>query len=129
MNFSMNGYQWRVRFVPKNSYELVDRTNTLRVATTDPKTLCVYLSDQLYGSFLRRVFIHELGHCAMWSYGLLDDIHRMVRPEYWIEVEEWICNFIADYGGKIYDIANQLGFGQNAMLLVPEEIEKFTRRS
>lgn len=125
MNFHMNGYHWRVRFVPKDSYELVDRTNTYRVATTDPKTLCIYLSNELYGSFLKHVFVHELGHCAMWSYNLLDDIHQMVKPQYWIDVEEWICNFIADYGLMIFDIANQLGFGQNAMILVPSEIEKF----
>ena len=118
----MNGYHWRVRFVPENSYELVDRTGNYRVATTDPATLCIYLSNKLNGGFLRRVFIHELGHCAMYSYNLLGVIHKMTRPEYWIDMEEWICNFIADYGTIIFNIASCF-IGDRAMELVPHEIE------
>lgn len=38
----------------------------------------------------------------MFSFDLLRDIHRMVHPEYWLEAEEWVCNFIADYGLLIF---------------------------
>lgn len=80
----------------------------MRVATTDPKTLCIYLSDELYGEFLRTVLKHELGHCAMFSYNLLPAIHGFASPDKWIEAEEWVCNFIADYGEEILDIADRL---------------------
>lgn len=100
--FTMNGYFWRVYFVPPNSPMLVDRTGSLTLATTDPSSRTVYLSDELSGDMLRRVFIHELGHCAMFSFDLTRELHKMVTPKYWLEAEEWICNFVADYGPLIF---------------------------
>lgn len=44
----------------------------------------------------------------MISFGLLKAIHRMVKPEYWIDAEEWVCNFIADYGYGIFQIADYI---------------------
>ena len=79
-SFYMNGYLWRVKFVPFDNPVLIDRSDTFRVATTHPARYCVYLSDELHGPFLLRVFAHELGHCALFSFGLLQDIHRMVEP-------------------------------------------------
>lgn len=119
----MNGYLWRVCFVDNDDPMLVDRTGELTVATTDPTTLRVYISNDLDGSFLTRVLIHELGHCAMFSFGLLDDIHRMVQPRYWLEAEEWICNFIADYGMKIFSTAYRV-LGDQAIEIIPYEIER-----
>lgn len=104
-SFSMNGCLWHVRFCPPYSTMLIDRTNSLCLATTDLKTSTVYLSNSLAGSKLRTVLLHELGHCAMFSYGLLDEIHSIVEPSKWIEAEEWICNFLADYGDKIFNVA------------------------
>lgn len=119
----MNGYFWKIRFVEPYDKFLVDRTGTRTVATTDPRTHTVYLSRELRGDFLIQVFLHELGHCVMVSYDLLDDIHRMVAPEYWIEAEEWICNFVADYGFQIFSVAYDI-FGDAAWLYVPFELEK-----
>ena len=84
---------------------LMDRTGTFTVATTDPITRTVYLSSDLHDGMLVKVLIHELGHCAMISFNLIEDIHRMVKPEYWFEAEEWLCNFLSDYGFKIFSIA------------------------
>lgn len=120
----MNGYTWHIQFVDPYSPKLVDRTKNLRVATTDPSDLCVYLSTELRGDFLIRVFIHELAHCTMVSFHLIDDIHRMVYPEYWIEAEEWICNFIADYGMQMFNIAYSIIGNYNAWMFVPHELER-----
>lgn len=122
-NFLMNGYLWRVYFVRPDSPELVDRTGSLRVATTDPKHHAIYISNQLDGDFLVTVLLHELGHCVMVSYDMLNDIHLMVRPEYWIQAEEWVCNFIADYGRMIFSAAYRV-LGDYAWNLVPYELEK-----
>lgn len=119
----MNGYSWRVCFVDGDDPMLVDRTGTLTVGTTDPVTLRVYISRDLDGSMLTRVLIHELGHCTMFSFGLLDDIRRMVHPRYWLEAEEWVCNFIADYGMKIFTVAYDI-LGNRAIDIVPYEIER-----
>lgn len=116
-SFVLNGYFWRVRFVHPLSPRLRDRTGHQTVATTDPSSHIVCISEQLSGDFLNRVLIHELGHAAMISFGLLDDIHRMVRPECWIEAEEWVCNFIADYGVRIYAAAYDV-LGDDAWLCV-----------
>ena len=72
---------------------------------------------------LTRVLIHELGHCAIFSFDLLDDIHRMVHPRYWLEAEELVCNFIADYGMKIFSIAYKI-LGDRAIDVVPREVER-----
>ena len=114
---------WHVVFVPPDSDLLVDRTGVKTVATTDPMTRCIYLSDSLEGDFLNRVLIHELGHCVMISYNLLPVIHKMVKPEYWIDMEEWICNFIADYGVAVFKAAYQI-LGDDAWLIVPYELER-----
>lgn len=123
-SFIMNGILWRIVFVEPYSKELMDRLGHMTVATTDPNTHCVYLSSDLKGDFLNRVLVHELGHCAMVSFDLLDDIHRMVMPEYWIEAEEWVCNFIADYGYQIFSVAYEV-LGHDAWLFVPYELERF----
>lgn len=110
-NFIINGCPWYLIFTQPNDYRLVDRTWTYCYATTDPMTKCVYVSDDIYGELLQKVIVHELGHCAIFSYNLLPIIHKMVMPEYWIEAEEWICNFVADYGPEIFDIYGGILYG------------------
>ena len=121
--FVMNGDLWRVKLVPPNSPMLVDRTATLRVATTDTETMTVYLSYYLDDGFLIRVFIHELGHCALHSFNLIPAIHQFVKPEYWVDAEEWVCNFIADYGLIIFRTAFKV-LGNSAWRLIPKQIER-----
>lgn len=119
----MNGYFWRVHYVDPESRYLVDRTGTLTLATTDPDTLCVYVSNELQGDFLIRVLVHEIGHCALFSFDLLGEIHKVVDPYYWIEAEEWVCNFIADYGLKIFSVARSI-LGDKAWVFIPYELER-----
>lgn len=118
----MNGQLWHVKITDSNSPMLVDRTGEKRVATTDPRTHRVYLSNELDGEFLTTVLIHELGHCVMFSYGLIDEIHMAVHPDYWLDAEEWICNFIAEYGLKIFSTAHQI-LGDEAWSFIPYELE------
>lgn len=120
--FEMNGLIWHILFVHPYSHELVDRTGALTLATTDINSHTVFLSSSLYGSDLYVVLVHELGHCAIHSYDLLDDIHRVVYPEYWIEAEEWLCNFLVDYGLGILNMAYNV-LGNNAWRIVPRAIE------
>lgn len=121
--FIMNGYLWHIEYVHPLDDRLIDREGHLTVATTDPDTMSVYLSDSLSGPFLNRVLIHELGHCVLFSFGLLNDIHRIVPRRNWIDAEEWVCNIIADYGMMIFSIAYSV-LGDNAIRIVPYELEK-----
>lgn len=122
-HFIMNGILWKVRFVDPSSPYLIDRTKTHRLATTDPKARSIYLSSSLKGDMLTRVLLHELAHCTMFSFGLLQDIHRATPPSRWIEAEEWVCNFIADYGRQIFQTAYSI-LGDDAWLYVPYNLEK-----
>lgn len=121
--FDLNGVRWDVRVVDPYSKMLIDRTGHRTVATTDPLIHRVYLSSTLQGPFLVKVLLHELGHCVMVSYGLLEYIHSSVYPEKWIEAEEWMCNFIADYGFQIFSAAYKV-VGNDAWRFVTQEIGK-----
>ena len=125
--FIMNGYFWRVQTVPPDSPMLVDRTGTWTGATTDPDTQCVYLSDELEGSFLNRVLLHELGHVVMLSYGLILSIRANLPQDLWIPAEEWCCNLIADYGEEIFAKAHAI-LGDHAWSFVPNEMAKIVNK-
>lgn len=123
-SFEMNGIEWSVIDVPKDSSLLIDRTGVLTVAVTDPLVHSVYISSEVTGSFRCKVLIHEICHCALVSYGLLSYIHHAVKPEYWIEAEEWLCNLMADYGGLIFANAfNVLGY--DALSIVPAYVGEY----
>lgn len=47
----------------------------------------------------------------------------MVRPEYWIEAEEWVCNFIADYGMMIFESLYHV-LGDDALRYLPYELSR-----
>ena len=70
-----------------------------------------------------RVLIHELGHCVIFSYNLFDELHEMVKPEYWVDAEEWVCNFIADYGLAVFSIAKTI-FKDKTLHIVSKELER-----
>jgi len=82
----------------------------------------VYLSDALDEDMKARVLIHELGHCALLSYNLLYDIHKMVRKEYWLEAEEWLCNYLTDYGIYIFEALFEV-LGPRALNAIPKQFD------
>lgn len=106
--FKMGKLTWHILTVSPNDAMLVDRTGRLRLATTDPMTKCIYLSERLGGEMLRHVLIHELAHCVIVSYGYLEDIHKLTKKRYWVESEEWICNIIANHSKEVLGIANDI---------------------
>ena len=95
--FYMNGDLWRVRFVSPNDNVLIDRTGQRTLAVSDYSTMTISIASNLHGELLNRVFIHELRHCVMFSYGLLPELHRMIKKRYWVDAEEFVCNILADY--------------------------------
>lgn len=106
--FELGGELWTIQTVNPTSLLLVDRTNRQTLATTDPYTHHVYISTSLGGDVLRHVLAHELGHCIMVSYGMLDRLHQMTRPEYHILMEEWVCNFLADFSPMVQKILDDI---------------------
>lgn len=121
--FYMNGLRWNVRWTNSADPILVDRTGNLSVAVTDPDTMTIYLSNQLRGSFLTTVVLHELSHAMMISYGYLEQIHRYCKKRYWIEMEELIANLIADRAYEIFQRAYDI-VGDEAIRFVPYGLER-----
>ena len=121
--FYMNGLRWRVRFTYPTDPVLVDRTNTLTVAVTDPDTMTIYLSNKLRENFLTTVVLHELSHVMMISYGYLDQIHKYCKRRYWVDMEELIANLIAQQAKEIFERAYDI-VGDEAIRFVPYELER-----
>lgn len=113
---------WYVKTAPAVDSIFVDRSGEYTLGVTDPLTHTVYLSEDLQGILLTRVLIHEIAHCCMIDYNLIEMIHRMCKPRYWVEAEEWVCNFIADYGILIFQAAYSV-LGEDALDIVPYELE------
>lgn len=106
--FYMNGDLWRVHFVSSNDNVLIDRTGSRTLGVSDYSTHIISIANNLHGELLNRVFIHELGHCVMFSYGLLSELHRMVKKRYWVDAEEFVCNILADYGQFVIGTARDV---------------------
>lgn len=124
MKFVMNGILWSVRWTDPENPILIDRTNKRTCAVTDPDTKSIYLSEELSGPFLTTVVLHELGHVMLYSYGYLDDIHLMCKRKYWIDMEEFICNLIADRAREIFVRSYEI-VGDEAIRFVPYMLEQF----
>lgn len=121
--FYMNGDLWRVRFVSPHDDVLIDRTGERTLAVSDYSTRIISISDNLYGELLNRVFIHELCHCVMFSYGLLPELHYMVKKQHWIEAEEWCCNLLSDYGCFVIRTARDI-LGNKFTYVAPVGVER-----
>ena len=122
-NFKINGNLWKVKFVEPTSRYLIDRTNKIRVATTDPVMNTIFLSVNLFGDFLKRVLIHEMTHVVLWEYDIISRIHKYCYPQFAIAMEEEICNILADYGEIVFQNAYSI-LGREAIHIVPYELER-----
>ena len=121
--FYMNGLRWRVRFTYPTDPVLVDRTGALTIGVTDSATMTIYLSNELRGSFLTTVVLHELSHAMMISYGYLEQIHRYCKKRHWVDMEELIANLIAQQAKEIFHRAYDI-VGDEAIRFVPYELER-----
>jgi len=121
----MNGDLWRVQFVSPHDSVLIDRTGERTLAVSDYSTKIISIANNLHGELLNRVFIHELGHCVMFSYGLLTELHRMVKKRYWVDAEEFVCNILSDYGQFVIGTARDI-LGNQFIYVSPVGMERMT---
>ena len=95
--FVVHGELWGVARVPADSPLLIDRTDTQRLAVTDPTTRMVYVSDELRPPLLDRVMLHEVAHAITVSWGLLHELrHDATRGDI-IGVEEWAAQLVENH--------------------------------
>lgn len=117
--FFVNGYTWRVIFVPPYDTRLIASNHKYCLGTTDPDRLTVYIDKTIHGSLLRKVLIHELGHCVIFSYNLIEILNNMIGSDA-RNLEEWLCNYLVDYGEQIFTIAYEI-LGIDAINFLPYE--------
>lgn len=106
--FRIGGTTWILIEVPPNSKELFNSEGQRVLACTDPITKTVYISNELYGQQRKTVIAHELGHCILFSYGLLDSLHRLTKTDSLIDMEEWVCNFLAENCQEVLYLTKRL---------------------
>ena len=99
MTFWLNGQPWHVQRVGRDSPALVDRTGQMRLATTNPRTRLICVSEAVPRAQLERVLTHEATHACMVSYGLTDEVGLFAFDH--VRAEEWGCNLIADHGAEV----------------------------
>lgn len=93
----INGETWCVLDVPPNSEKLKRSNGTSSLGATHGNEHRIYMSNKLYSKY-EHVLIHELCHAFCISYGIELDLLE----------EERLCNFVADYGYEILDIADMI---------------------
>lgn len=98
----VNGETWHVGLAPANDPTLVDRTGKLALATTDPITHVITLSEELTPPLIDQVLLHEVAHAITVSYGLLP----ISSSE--IGLQEWTAEFLGHHAIEAVDIASKI---------------------
>lgn len=119
----VNNHGWRISFVSPHNPELIDRTGNYTLGVTVPSEHTIYLSNDLYGNELITVFIHEMTHTVLWEYDIISDIHRYSKPKYAVDMEELVCNIVANYGYLIFKSVYE-SLGGKAIFYIPQIIER-----
>lgn len=101
----INDMIWDIIFVNSNSEKLRRSDGSYTVGMTEDlgDSHTVYLSNSLHGEFLRHVLCHELVHCFMFSYSIYLSI----------EEEEYIANWVANYGTELIYILDDILYSMN----------------
>lgn len=98
MIFQVNNNIWRLEFCRPNSPNLLRSNGTRTVGVSDNSVKTVWIADNLSDYMRERVLCHELTHCICFEYDIS-------LP---IDLEEWLCNFMADHGREIIDLLDSL---------------------
>ena len=96
--FTINNETWYIEFVPFYSPLLQRSDSSMSIAMCDDRTKTIYISNQIQGSFLKKVLCHEITHAAMFSYGI----------NLTIDQEELLADLIATYGDEIIYTTNKI---------------------
>lgn len=95
--FAANGQVWRVIRVPAGDPSLVDRTDTVRLATTNPATRVISINEAVVPPLLDKVLLHEIAHAITVSWGMLPRLRSEVMRRDLTGVEEWSAQLIENH--------------------------------
>lgn len=98
MKININNINWKIKFVPASSGELMRYDGTYTIGMTDNRKKTIFLYNDLNESLLYKVFCHELVHAFCFSYDL----------NFSVKEEERMADFIATYGKDILDMTDEM---------------------
>lgn len=91
MELTVNGINWKIKFVDSLDHNLLNNHGIYTFGVTDNNVKTVFLSDKISGELLYKVLCHELCHVYCFSYGIYITIQE----------EERMAQFISEYGKSI----------------------------
>ena len=106
--FVVNGETWKVERVAPGDPRLIDRTGEPRLATADPGSLTVAISNRVFPPLLDKVILHEVAHAVSMSHGSLDQMRKAVPEDYWVSVEEWNAWFVENHAIEAIELASEV---------------------
>ena len=95
--FTVNGEVWEVVLVKEGDPRLTDRTNTKRLAVTNPATRAVYVDASVRPPLLDRVVLHEVAHAVTVSWGLLPRLRNDAMRGDLTGVDEWAAQLVENH--------------------------------
>lgn len=98
MDFYIKDTLWRLQFVRPSSERLRNSQGLYTLGVTDNNIKTVFIADNLTQEKEELVICHELTHCICFEY----DIYLP------IDLEEWLCNFVAEHGKEIIYLLDDL---------------------
>lgn len=96
--FEINGIYWNVIYVDPDNDNLRRSDGSITLGVTDLDTKTVYINNRLRGALLRKVMLHEICHCFIFSTGIYFDL----------VTEEIVCDFVATWSKDMFDIVDML---------------------
>lgn len=98
MVFYVNNQRWDVVYCNSLSDNLRRSDGSLTLGVTDNSTKCVYMNNKLKGLKHEHVLCHELCHVVCFEYNVKISI----------DLEERLCNFMADHAREIVEILDDI---------------------
>lgn len=98
MTFTVNDTVWKLRLVNPRDKNLRRSDGSPCLGLCDNNLKTVFIADNQPPDKEEHILCHELCHCICFEYGFLLDV----------ELEEWLCNFMADYGKEIIYLVDDL---------------------
>lgn len=98
MEFEINGVKWNIVFVPSYSDRLMRSDGSKTVGVCDNSVKTIFIANNQNRQKTEHIICHEITHAMCFEQNI--DIPY--------ELEERLCNFMADYGREIIYIVDDL---------------------
>lgn len=98
MLFKVRNNLWQIIFVNPNNQNLVTSNGNKVLGVCDNNTKTIYIANNQTYRKTEHIICHEITHAMCFEQNI----------EIPYELEEKLCNFMADYGREIIDILDEI---------------------